>query len=227
MSLTTGAKINGHEFKRPDWFPDWRGECVAIVGAGPSLTKEDVAKLRDRIHVVAINTSYKLCTWADALYASDAHWWDFNQGAKDFPGLKIGFDDHGRLRYKDVRRIKIKGWERRTWVNEITMDEPGVVGGGANGAFQACNLVAQFGATGIMLLGLDMCDHQRAHWHGKHAWPLNNPIQTNFDQWIHHFKVAAPAFVSLGIDVVNCTARSALRGYPKLTIEEAFKRWTL
>jgi hypothetical protein len=217
--------ING---KRPDWFLDWQGECAAVIGAGPSLTKADVEKLRERIHVIAVNTSYKLCPWADALYSCDANWWEQNQGAKDFPGLKIGFDYDGRLRFPDVRRIKIKG-RLHHWVNEIVMDEDGQIGAGANSAYQACNIAAQFGATAILLLGLDMMDDARksAHWHGKHRWPLHNPIQSNFDKWIENFRNAAPTFQKLGIDVVNCTARSALQGYPQMSIEEAFKRWSL
>lgn len=216
--------------KRPEWYPDWHGECVAIVGAGPSLTKADVDKLRDRIRVIAVNTSYQLCTWADAMYCCDAKWWDEYRGAKEFTGLKIGFENNDHtLNFPDVRRIKIKGWQRRTWVNEIVMDDNGEIGSGANSAYQASNLAAQFGAKALLLLGLDMMDGSRnqTHWHGRHQHPLYNPIRTNFDEWIKHFRNAAPMFARLGIDVVNCTAQSALQGYPRMSIEDAFKRWGL
>lgn len=214
---------------RPAWFPNWQNEYAAVVAAGPSLTQADVDKLRDRIHVIAVNTTYRLCPWADVLYGCDVGWWKTTKGAPEFKGLKIGFDIDGTMPFEDVKKIKIRGWERRTnWVNDILVDNYGEIGAGANSAFQACNLAVQFGVKGILLLALDMCQmNGKSHWHGQHPYPLNNPIQSNFSMWKKNFEGVVPTFSRLGIDVVNCTMISALSGYPKMSIEDAFKRWNL
>lgn len=214
--------------ERPDWFPDWSGEYAAVVGAGPSLKQADVDKLRDRIHVIAVNTSYQLCPWADVLYGCDVNWWKTARGAPEFKGLKIGFDIDGSMPFADVRRIKIRGWERRTnWTNEILVDKYGEIGAGANSSYQACNLAVQFGVKGILLLALDMNANGKAHWHGQHPYPLVNPMQSNFSMWIKHFAEAAPMFNKLGVEVFNCTMTSALSGYLKMPIEDVLTRWKL
>ena len=75
-----------------DWWQDWRDECVAIVGAGPSAKTVGVEKLKNRIHVIAINESYQLCPWADILYSCDAEWWHLReQKIKEFAGMKMTF----------------------------------------------------------------------------------------------------------------------------------------
>lgn len=212
----------------PDWFPDWSGECVAIVAAGPSVKQDEVNKLRDRIHVIAINESYKLCRWADALYSCDKMWWDLNKGAKDFSGLKITQCDQAVKVYPDIKKINIRRTQNNV-VHEFLMDKAGEVGGGGNGGYQMLNLAVQFGATAVALLGFDCCspDIQKPHWHGRHPSPLNNPIQTNFVTWRTHLDNAAAKLAQLNVDVVNCSPISTVSKYPRLTVDDALKRWTL
>src|SRR5215467_2175986 len=144
--------MNGN---RPDWFPYWAGECVAIVGAGPSVTKDDVDKLRDRIHVIAINTSYKLCPWADILYSCDVDWWKLNKEALKFSGLKITQNDEAMKLFPELKKITIRRRNQQEIVHDFLMDTTGEIGGGGNGGFQMMNLSAQFGATAMLLVGFD------------------------------------------------------------------------
>src|SRR5262245_38801779 len=213
--------------KRPGWFLDWTGECVAIVGAGPSVKQADVDRLHDRIHVVAINTSYKLCKWADVLYSCDNEWWKLNKGATDFPGLKITQNDQAVKDYPDIKKVDIRR-SHNAVVNDFLMDKPGEIGGGGNSGFQMVNPSVQFGGTAIMLIGFDLCgDNNQPHWHGRHPSPMNNPIETNFRTWRETLEKAKPKLDALGIDVVNCSPISTLKQYPKISIDEAFRRWTL
>ena len=74
------------------WWQDWRGECVAIIGAGPSAKTAPVAMLENRIHAIAINNSYLLAPFAEILYSCDFAWWQHHKGAKDFKGLRLSHD---------------------------------------------------------------------------------------------------------------------------------------
>ena len=71
--------------------------------------------------------------------------------AKKFTGLRLGFECYEG----GVQSIKIlkKGGD---YVHDLLFQEPGVVGSGGNSGFQMINLAAQFGATGIALIGFDM-----------------------------------------------------------------------
>jgi len=212
--------------KRPDWFPDWSGECVAIVGGGPSVNQAEVDKLKDRIHVIAVNSSYRLCKWADMLYACDNEWWKHAKGAKDFPGLRVTQDDVALKFFPDLKKVKIR--RKNEICHDLLMDNYGEIGGGGNSGFQSMNLALQFGATAIALLGFDFCDFNgKIHWHGRHPYPMNNPTGTAYTGWRKHMGRAAVLLKLRNIDVVNCSPISVLDCFPKMTTEEALRRWTL
>jgi hypothetical protein len=221
---------------RPEWYPDWSGECAAVIGSGPSLKQSDVDKLRSRIHVVVINENYRLAPWADALYGADANWWRYNAGVKSFPGMKISQDEVACSTYSDVHRLVCRTKPNRPsdYVHELVLDELGVVGSGGNSSFQAVNWLVQVGIRGILLLGLDMRDHDgKIHWHGRHAdtyrngYILNNPAESNFKLWRNSFEIASIKLKSMDVDVVNCSPISALGCFPKMSVEQALERWGL
>ncbi len=218
---------NGRK-KFPTWWQDWRGECVAIVGGGPTAKIAGVEKLRDRIHVVVINESYQLCPWADILYSCDAEWWKLRQEQlKKFAGIKIGFRPPGDLVHiKNVNSITIpkRGEE---FLHDFFFDEPGTVGSGGHSGFQAINLMAQFGCTGIGLVGFDMNSAGGVHWHGMHPSPLRNPDAERFREWPAIMDRMIPKLIERGIDVVNCSPVSSLKSTPKLTIDQMLERWKL
>jgi hypothetical protein len=82
--------------KRPDWFPDWRGETVVTVAGGSRAATVNLECAKGRAKFIAINDSWKLAPWSDVLYAEDFPWWGVNHGAPAFRGLKISRDDHER-----------------------------------------------------------------------------------------------------------------------------------
>ncbi len=57
---------------------DFPGGTILCVASGPSLTQEDVDYCRGKVDAaIAVNTSYQRVPWAYALYAADAHWWNW------------------------------------------------------------------------------------------------------------------------------------------------------
>lgn len=204
------------------WWQDWRGECVAIIGSGPSAKQAPVELLRDRIHTIAINNSYKLAPWAEILYSCDYAWWQHNKGARDFAGLRLAHDFRACNEF-GLQRIMIE----KVGANDLLLDQPTYVGAGGNSGFQAFNLAIQFGVAAIMLIGIDCSLDHGMHWHGNHTMPMSNPMHINVVRWATAFEGAAARVKSLGVDVVNCSPISKLAAYPKMTIAEALERWGL
>jgi hypothetical protein len=201
---------------RPDWFPDWRGQVCAIIASGPSAKTAPIDLLRDKARAIAVNESWQLCKWADVLYGCDYAWWRMQQGVPKFGGMKISQDAEACNRFKDIRKITVE-----VHSNSVIMT-PGLVGSGGNGGFQALNLAVQFGARTILLIGCDMRVDLGEHWHPRHYPPLSNPHPNdNLPRWRTAFDGAADVLNDLGVKVINCSAVSLLKAYPKMTIQEA------
>lgn len=202
----------------PDWFPDWRGEIAVLVGAGPSAKDAPIDLARGRARVIAINNSWQLAPWADALYACDWNWWNHANGCPEFRGLKMTIDRRTCQDRPDwgVHKVECnKGDDRlelRTW-NRI--------GWGGNSGFGALNIAVQAGATRIILVGYDMTTRFGRHWHQDHPNGMHNPTEGNVDRWRRAIDNAAAQLRPLGIEVFNASPISALRNYPKVTLAEA------
>lgn len=206
------------------WWQDWRGQCVAVVAAGPSANKVGVETLQDRIHVVAINESYRLCPWAEVLYGCDDVWWHIRrEKVRGFEGVRLG---HG-VKEKGIHDVVVARDKAKNLIHKMLYDEPGVVGAGGNSGYQVLNLVTQFGATGVALVGFDFSEHGGVHWHGAHPAPLRNPDNGRFHEWRRHMTAAAPVLKKMGVDVVNCSKTSTIECFPKMTIEQMLRRWSL
>lgn len=205
----------------PALWPDWRGECAAIIASGPSVKAADLKSLNGRIHILAIKESVTLCPDADIVYGCDPSWWNYKQGLPKFKGLKLSND-------KDVcNRFGLLHVDIDRRLDALVYEGCGRVGSGGNSGFQALNLVVQFGVIGILLIGFDM-QGEGAHWYGRNTWPnANNPDRFNFERWKKAFNFAAPQLVERGIDVVNASPKSALTCFRKQEISRALHQWGL
>ena len=209
--------------RKHSWWPDWRGECVAIVAGGPSIKGMDLSILKDRIHVVAIKVAVDLCPWAEVCYGCDAPWWMDRRGLPKFKGLKLA---HGPAtsEWAEIRRITIEIAK-----DEILLSKPLTVGNGGCSGFQALNLVAQFGATDIILIGYDLRDGREGpHWYGRNKWVnANNPMPSNYARWQKGFKAAAPTLKKAGVAVVNVSPGTELEAFPKADLKSTMEEWGL
>lgn len=205
---------------KPDWFPDWSGSVCAIVACGPSVTSDDVDRLRGRAKVVVINRSHELAPWAGVLYAADRQFWDAFNGVPAFGGLRVTQDKDAANHF----RLKLVSLVEQSSIaaNGVSLDPAKLARGGHSG-HQALNLAIQFSAKRILLVGFDF---EGEHWHGSHVAPLRNARQTSMDRWRQRFDALAPMLDKLEIDVVNCSQHSRLMAYRKLSVEEALQRWS-
>lgn len=187
------------------------------MASGPSAKDVPLEKAKGQTRFIAVNNSWQLCPWADALYACDWAWWNNAQGCPEFSGLKMSIDrktcveqDWGVRKVicnKVDDRLELKTWNTIGW--------------GGNSGFGALNLAVQFGCTKIILVGYDMTAKHGSHWHGDHPAGMHNPSPKNTERWRRAIDAAGKQLAQVGIEIINCSPVSVLKTYPKMTFEEA------
>lgn len=191
----------------PRLFPN---STMAILAGGPSLTQEDIDACRGRARVLAVKDTIRLAPWADVLYACDARWWKHHADTITFAGPKFGLEPfEGRPDVGRLRHTGIEGLET----------EPDGVRTGRNSGYQAIQVAVHLGATHIVLLGFDMGPdaHGRRHWFSAHPWHSDPP----FHLFLPAFDTLVAPLARLGVTVVNATRLTALRAFPRVSLEEA------
>ena len=196
--------------------PEWRGETVAIVGGGPSLSADDVRQAQQangRQRFIVINNAVELAPWADLLYFCDARWYEWHrERVQAFRGVRVTLENLPLQKELDVRCLRDYG------VHGFAPKADGVTNG-RNGGYQALHLAAWLGAKRVLLLGFDMKPKgNRLHWHAEH--PVATPPSV-FAGWLKAFATLAPHLKARGVEVINCTPDSALTVFPFLPLEAA------
>lgn len=204
----------------PLWIPEpkWKGETAFIIGGGPSVIKQDLNLIRGR-HVIAINTSYKVASWADYLIFSDDPWWRFNQPKISFSGhiVSVSAVSKGEKIWRRLERRKPPGMS----------DKPGTVTVNWTTMTAAIDLAAQLGATRIVTLGLDGKAIQTGkdtkgrpilltHHHEPHK--SSNCVR-NFANQRNDLKSFVQPLKDRGIEVLNASPGSAIDLWPIINLQ--------
>lgn len=212
------------------------GGTAICVAPGPSLTAADVEFVRGKGTVIAINDAIRLAPWADVLYSSDKGWWLRHAKAmRSFPGLKVRV--HNSLAKPAVRpmpgkhcqgcHLRTKG-DGKCWCDGIVTLrnlgsrglslEPDALYTGDNSGTAAINLAVLLGAKRILLLGYDMDTYKgRRHFYDTEAQSCSSPFfkfRKLTERLVEPLKAA-------GVDVINCSRRTALDCFPVVSLEQA------
>ena len=193
---------------------DWPGETVVVIATGPSLTAEDVDYCRGKARVIAINDAIRLAPWADALYATDAKWWNWHRGVPDYTGPKwsMNHSQWGRTRalYTDVQLLRNTG-------HACLEHDPTGLRNGRNSGFAAINLAVHYGAGRIILLGYDMQKRGgKSHFFGEHPQKSSSP----YPQFRAAFETLVKPLAKMRIPIVNCSRNSVLICFPKAELRD-------
>lgn len=157
-----------------------------------------------------------MAPWADVLYACDDAWWlhYFAEVATTFKGAELWTTAaRARDQFKLNYIFGARGGGLSGETHSITA--------GSNSGFQAIGLAYHFGCKRILLLGYDMARNGgRTHWHADH--PRNKMGNGGrFHKWVEEMTPLANSLKVLGIEVINCSRKTALACYPRATIQEA------
>ena len=188
-----------------------------IIASGPSLTKEDVDKLKGQ-KVAVINNNYLIAPWADLHYACDAHWWEWHYEKKEmieFKGEKWsqeqGWNKDLKDKYKhlNIRIVDSKPGEG--------ISAEGPIYQGCNSGIQAINLIYQlYKPDQICLLGYDMkVSGDSPRWHGHHP----NKVVANISNWVPRYNAVARDADILGLEIINYTRDTALTCFPRKSMD--------
>jgi len=195
-----------------DYYGAWDVDRIVVVASGPSLTREDVKRIRGE-RVIVVNTTVKMIPWADVLYACDLKWWEHNENLwRDFQGLKVTWAKPAAAKFNILYAYgkKEKGLGR---------DSLHTGGGSGHMAVNLAYLLATERLKQIVLLGFDMqYKDGQPHWHGRHR-RTSNPSENALKKWADRMVEMYKDLDSLGIDLINCTRESALT-IPRKPLED-------
>ncbi len=187
------------------WRNRWQGRTVTVLASGPSLTEEDVERVREVGPVIVVNTTFRMARWADALVAYDAKWWkEYREEVEEsFAGEKVAFCPSipGTLNLRPVPWL----WSFR------------------NSGACALGLAIVTRPERVLLLGFD-CQRTggKKHWHGDHPAGLTNTL--SLPTWPRIFAIAARFAKGQKVEVLNCTRETALTCFPRVTLEGALSK---
>src|SRR5690606_37865361 len=122
-------------------------ETVLIVASGPSAGRAPLALARGRCRIIAVNNSWQLVPWCDAIYAGDGDWWT-QHDTSAFTGAKITADA------KVAARLGLHHVPVDPTCDDLRFAGSAIGCGGMSG-FQALNIAVRCGARRIMLVGYD------------------------------------------------------------------------
>lgn len=150
---------------------------------------QDVADSVRHLHVIAVNKTFELAPWADALAANDHAFWRTYPEAKRFAGEKYSAS-------------AIPG------VTKVPAANP-CWGSGC----LALEVAKQRGATRILLLGMDFGG---GHYFGDYVGACK---RATLPKWaMHRNQLIRWAKVNKKIEVLNCTPGSALDVFEKASL---------
>jgi len=180
----------------------WNDRAVVCIGSGPSLTPEDVEAVRlSGLPVVAVNSTWEAVPFCDVVFAGDHVWWKHNNTRINIPAERwscleqverdFGANRHGQFRF-------------------VT-----------NSGSRAVEFIIDQKPARVILLGFDCSLKGGSHHHGDHK-TTDNPRQSTCDRWVNkHFPDVAKLAAKRGVQVLNCSRRTALQCFPLVPLAEA------
>ena len=204
--------------KLPDFSVD---DTTVVIASGPSLVEEDTDLLKWTLGIstVAVNASFKRAPWAEIIYMGD------------FQAVKAYYPEVEHLRQQsriwtctDLAAEQFNVNLVRGVADHGLSKQPGTITMGGNSGHQALHLAVTCGAKRVILLGFDMMlgAAGEKHWHPDHPAPLIQ--QLCLDEWIHAMGLMARDLEAAGVEVVNCSRRTALTCFRRGDLREELAR---
>ena len=160
------------------------------------------------VPLIVCNDSWRLAPWAEALVAMDTAWWRQHGAtiAEQFDGVRFGFTSMAQK------------WGASHSAYGKQLHHFGNTGAAA------IALAVRSQAATVLLVGYDAIPDEDGalHWHGSHAAPLKNP-EASMHRWPAQFEVVAEHARRHRVQVINCSRRTVLQCFERMTLEEALR----
>jgi len=189
----------------------WEGETVFVLASGPSVNALDLSLLKGR-RVIAVKSSWLIYPAADVLFFADGRWWrDPALRPKAFDGLIVSSA-------KEISDPRVK-LMHKIEPGELS-EKPCTVALRRTSTTGAINLAVHFGASRIVLLGVDgkVSPQGMRHCHGT-PWPWALKVGC-FDEQNEEYRQIAPSAAHLGVEIVNANPDSAIDAWPRRPFSE-------
>lgn len=187
---------------------------VVCLASGPSLTVPEAEYARGKAdRFIAVNDTYRLAPWADLLYAADREWWDRHAGLPTFRGRKATIEPINRA-WPGVEVFRNMGTDGL----ETT---PGGLRTGLHSGYQAINVAVHEGASRIVLLGYDMQPAEDGSHHHHAAHP--GDVHPSYGRHLPLYHTLVAPLAALGIEIVNCSRRTAITAFRRASIWETLR----
>lgn len=197
--------------------PRW--PLIIVAAPGPSLT-EQVAELCRGYPTIAIKQAALRIPHAAAMYACNAWMWDLWAGFPKFEGERWSL--HHRLDRKDwlvdqyrLRLVRGEGMNLGRF-----SEDPSIVHYGMCSGFVALGFAIHWliKPSRIVMVGFDFRTVAgRQYWNGPHPKGRQGG---QFQAYARCFEEAAKQLPK-GVEILNCTPKSALKAFPHMDLEQA------
>lgn len=176
--------------------------CIA---SGPSLTDEDcITAKRSSLPIITTNSTYQRIT-PDIICADDEQWW---------------------CEHRDLVPEGPELWTcQRTAASQFGLHQYPYYDP-HNSGNTAIRIAAQMGARSVILLSYDCgATDGLTHWHGDHPPSIRSPdLPYDYERWRVAFEDTARLLSSQGVDVINCSRRTTLTCFKRMSLDEALYR---
>jgi len=180
------------------------GKTVVCIASGPSLTPEDVERIRQaELTTLVTNTTFRLAPWAAVLFGFDSKWWrQYGAEAASFKGEKLTISPNGT---KHGARL---------------CPNPNVIMRYGNSGAAALAIALQGNPAKVILLGYDgqKAPNGQAHWHEDHPNGMSNC--KSIATWKSHFELTAILARRKHTQVVNASRETAIRCFDRARLED-------
>lgn len=206
------------------------GRTAVVIGNGTSLLDPEwtyrlrYAKAHRGAYLMVANGGFSAFPFADCLMCSDRHWLAGNPDFRPFGGERI-IVTSPRAAAAVVRRDPRMREIRRAYIDSNKAHDifgnPRVLYEGHTSTTTNISAAVLMGVKRIVLVGIDLApgpDGRRRLY--DETRDTEAAARTRYSKQVRHFKLFVSPLRLKGVEVVNCSPRSALDCWPYATWED-------
>lgn len=230
------------KFKQPIGDPierEFEGETAVLIATGPSVSQKQVNFVYEKqqagkCKVITINNAYQVLPSTNVHISCNDDWWTYywsrDQALRELSCAKYTW-------YKAIaNQLDI------TYIKAVVKDglseDPRIIHINHGSGPMAINLALHYGVKRLLLIGHDMkfaanyngkrkkAGSSSRHYFGEYPkklqhWPSVKVGKTGtLNGLITAYDTMVPQIPDLGMEVINCTPKSALTTFPLSTLEK-------